>query len=262
MTTPIQIVSNAPQLLSVAPLTPLQKTFPSRDVGNVAASPDVALPTPSSITVMGASNPLDFLTYIGTDTLQTFVPSIFVSGLTIAQQQQLALTLGLSANATSTELTNAINSLLTPSNPADDLVNILVGGAPATPATPASEMLAATTAAPAETTAPTVTPEAAPPVATTITTSAALPASEDLSSSTYALPFDTAESVLQSLLVEESSHLLSVTNQEMANYAVPGTVSQLQAGVDKPHQANLKKQLSETFYTLDPVTRVAPSHDP
>jgi hypothetical protein len=120
--------------------------------------------------------------------------------------------------------------------------------------TTGTETTIATTAATA--------PFVAPPASTTSVVVPSMPASGDLSSSSYALPFDSADSVLQSLLIEETSHLLLVTDQGMAAYAAPGTIAQLQAGVDQPHQANLKDHWPETFYTTNPVTRVAPSHEP
>ena len=123
MTSFIQPVSNVNGAVTVSPLHALGS---ASQVGLITTTSVV---TPSSITTLGASSNSASLTYDAISLLQSFVPTFSVSGLTPAQQQQLALALGLSANASSTDLTNAINALLTPANPADALVNVLVGGA-------------------------------------------------------------------------------------------------------------------------------------
>ena len=122
MTTLIQPVSNVNGAITITPLYGLGS---AAQIGTVTSS---AIVTPSSITTLGATSD-SAVTYDAISLLQSFTPTFSVSGLTTAQQQQLALALGLSANATSTDLTNAINALLTPANPADALVNVLVGGA-------------------------------------------------------------------------------------------------------------------------------------
>jgi hypothetical protein len=125
MTTLIQSTSNVGNANTVTPLYVVRKVSQN---GTVASS---AVVIPSSITTLGldATNNSASLTYDPISLLQSFSPTFSVSGLTQAQHQQLALALGLSASATSTDLTNAINALLTPANPADALVNVLVGGA-------------------------------------------------------------------------------------------------------------------------------------
>ena len=121
MTTLIQPTSNVNSANAVTPL------YVVRHVSQDGSVTSTAVATASSITTLGASNPTDSVTYDAISLLQSFSPTFSLTGLTSAQQKQLALALGLSANATSSDLTNAINKLLTPANPADELVNVLVG---------------------------------------------------------------------------------------------------------------------------------------
>ncbi len=122
MTTLIQPTSNVNSVNTVTPL------YVVREISQNGTVTSSAAVTPSSITSLGATSASDSLTYDAISLLQSFSPTFTVSGLTAAQQQQLALALGLNADATSDDLANAINSLLTPVNPDDQLVNVLVGG--------------------------------------------------------------------------------------------------------------------------------------
>jgi len=118
----IQSISNAGGVATVSPL------HMWGNVSQVGTTTSSSIVTPSTITSLGASSNSAALTYDAVSLLQSFSPTFSVSGLTKAQQTQLALALGLNASATSTDLTNAINALLTPANPANALVNVLVGG--------------------------------------------------------------------------------------------------------------------------------------
>jgi len=124
MTTLIQPASNVSGTKTVTPL------YVVRQVSQNESATPASVVTPSSITTLGLGSTTDStsLTYDAVSLLQSFSPTFSVSGLTPAQQKQLALALGLNENASSSDLTNAINALLTPANPANELLNIMVGG--------------------------------------------------------------------------------------------------------------------------------------
>ncbi len=70
--------------------------------------------------------------------------------------------------------------------------------------------------------------------------------------------FDNANSVLQALLADAASHSLIATTQATATYSAPGTVYQLNSGIDHTRQATLKGKFANIRDMLNPVIRVAP----
>ena len=247
MTTFIQSISNVGGVATVSPLHALRDVSQS---GLVATPPAV---TPSSITSLGPASASAPLTYDAISLLQSFSPTFSVSGLTPAQQKQLALALGLNVNASSTDLTNAINALLTPTNPADALLNIFVGGAAAetNPAIPNPLNAQAITGNPLAVSA---NPTAVVPSAATIITT---PVATALTANATPIAFNNPDSVLQTLLSDAASHALITATQTASIYAAPGTVYQLSSGVDHTRQANLKGKVANIRDTLNPVARVA-----
>lgn len=247
MTTFIQSISNVGGVATISPLHALGNVS---QVGLVAISPAV---TPSSITSLNTSSVAAPLTYEAISLLQSFSSTFSVSGLTPAQQKQLALALGLNVNASSTDLTNAINALLTPANPANALLNILVGGTTAETNPAISNLLNAqsiTQSSPAVSTNQTA---GVSPAATTTAT----PVATAPTANATPITFNNPDSVLQTLLSDIASHALITANQAASIYSVPGTVYQLSSGVDRTRQANLKGKVSNIHDTLNPVARTA-----
>lgn len=121
MITSLQTVSNANVTATINPLH-LWGSLPQATQMQISS-----LVNPSSITTLGTTSSAVPLTYNATGLLQTLSPTISASGLNAAQQHDLAVALGLKANATSSDVTNAINALLTPADASQALVDVLVG---------------------------------------------------------------------------------------------------------------------------------------
>jgi len=98
-------------------------------LSQVAQARVSSLVDPSWITTLGTSSIAAPVTFDAVNLAQIFSSSTSSSGLNAAQQHELATAAGLTANSTSSDLINAINTLLMPADASQVMVDVLVSDA-------------------------------------------------------------------------------------------------------------------------------------